>query len=134
MFAFLGHVVRLELFGNAASSSPHQNKHGVLIRKMTVAFNWPFVAVVVVVVAVWTVVCPEEVAGDEGVGSTKLHQTAIDRKEKAVIDVVVLKRRNGTLSPSDNIQLNGIFSTAGAVDYAKGYLRQVSFVLNHIES
>ena len=46
--------------------------------------------------------------------------------------VVVLKRRNGTLSPSDNIQLNGIFSTAGAVDYAKGYLRQVSFVLNHI--
>lgn len=50
-----------------------------------------------------------------------------DRREKAVLDIVVLQRRNGTLVLSDTIQLAGVFSSAGTIEYAKGYLRQVSW-------
>lgn len=54
-------------------------------------------------------------------------QMGPDRKEKAVLDIVVLQRRNGTLVLSDTVQLTGVFSSAGTIEYAKGYLRQVSW-------
>lgn len=52
-------------------------------------------------------------------------QMGPDRKEKAVLDIVVLQRRNGTLVLSDTVQLTGVFSSAGTIEYAKGYLRQI---------
>lgn len=57
-----------------------------------------------------------------------------DRKEKAVLDVVVLQRRNGSLVLSDTVRLNGVYSSAGTVEYAKGYLRQIHTCADETDS
>ena len=63
--------------------------------------------------------------------TTDLFLNIMDKnmREKAMVDVVVLRKRNGSLAPSETIQLTGIFSSAGTINNAKGYLRHVSLLI-----